>query len=81
MRQGLADVFRHMGVPPVVVLDNATGAGRRVLDEVRGAELFRRFRLHYGFEARFCNPDAGHGKGHVERRVAFVLNLNLPRIR
>ena len=71
--QGLADVFRHIGgVPPVVVFDNATGAGRRVLDEVREAELFRRLRPRYGFEARFRDPDAGHEKGHVERKVAFV---------
>ena len=82
--QGLADVFRHIGgVPPVVVFDNATGAGRRVLDEVREAELFRRLRLHYGFEARFCNPDAGHEKGHVERKVAFVRSnvfVPVPRV-
>lgn len=71
--QGLADVFRHMGgVPPVVVFDNATGAGRRALDEAREAELFRRLRLHYGFGARFRDPDAGHEKGRVERKVAFV---------
>ncbi|MGQ5426207.1 hypothetical protein ACULPM_04060 [Thermophilibacter sp. ZX-H3] len=71
--QGLADVFRHIGgVPPVVVFDNATGAGRRVLDEVREAELFRRLRPRYGFEARFRDPDAGHERGHVERKVAFV---------
>ena len=71
--QGLADVFRHMGgVPPVVVFDNATGAGRRVLDEVREAELFRGLGPRYGFEARFRDPDAGHERGHVERKVAFV---------
>lgn len=65
------------------MFDNATGAGRRVLDEVREAELFRRFRLHYGFEARFCNPDAGHEKGHVERKVAFVRSnvfVPVPRV-
>lgn len=35
-------------------------------------ELFRRFRMHYGFEVRFCNPRAGYERGNVERKVAFV---------
>lgn len=71
--QGLEDVFDHIGgVPPVMVFDNATGIGRRVADGVREAALFRSFRLHFGFDSRFCNPYAGHEKGHVERKVAFV---------
>lgn len=72
--QGLSDVFAHVGgVPPVLVFDNATGVGRRVADGVRESSLFRRFRLHHGLEARFCNPYAGHEKGHVERKVLMAI--------
>jgi hypothetical protein len=28
-------------------------------------------RAHYGFIARFCNPNAGHEKGHVENKVGY----------
>lgn len=71
--QGLADIFAHVGgVPLRIVLDNATGAGRRVGKAVTEAELFARARAHYGFEATFCNPNAGHEKGNVERKVAWV---------
>lgn len=82
--QGLMDVFLHIGgVPPVLVFDNATGVGHRVADGVRETELFRRFRLHFGFEARFCNPRSGHEKGHVERKVRFVRDnvlVPVPRV-
>lgn len=58
--QGLKDCFEHIGgVPPVIVLDNATEAGRRWRDIVVESDLFRRLRLRYGFEPRFCNPNAG----------------------
>ena len=60
------------GVPRVVVLDNATEAGRRWHDVVTESKLFRRFRLHYGFEARFCNPNSGNEKGNVENKVGFI---------
>ena len=68
--QGLKDVFEHAGgVPPTVVFDNATEVGRRMCGIIRESELFRAFRMHYGFEAVFCNPRAGHEKGNVENKV------------
>ena len=71
--QGLQDAFDMIGgVPRVVVLDNATEAGRRWHDVVTESKLFRRFRLHYGFEARFCNPSSGNEKGNVENKVGFI---------
>ena len=71
--QGLLDVFTHVGgVPVVLVFDNAAGVGRRVVEDVRETELFKRFRLHHGFEARFCNPYSGHEKGNVENKVGFT---------
>ena len=78
--QGLKDVFEAIvGVPPVLVFDNGAGVGRRVVDGVRETELFTRFRLHYGFDVRFCNPYAGHEKGNVENKVGFTRrNLFVP---
>ncbi len=68
--QGLKDVFNYIGgVPTLLVFDNATGVGRRVVDKVTETELFSRFRAHYGFQIRFCNPNAGHEKGNVENKV------------
>jgi transposase len=70
--QGLQDTFEYIGgVPPLLILDNATGVGRRVGDAIHETELFGRFRNHYRFQARFCNPYAGYEKGHVERKVGY----------
>lgn len=69
----LQAIFGHVGgVAPVVVLDNATEGGRRVGDVVTESRLFTQFRLHMGFEARYCNPHAGHEKGSVENAVGFL---------
>lgn len=78
--ESLLRIFEHIGgVPPVVVLDNATEAGRRLSGIVRESTLFLAFRQHYGFEARFCNPYAGHEKGSVENAVGFLRrNLMVP---
>lgn len=78
--QGLKAWFEHVGgVPPYIVFDNATGAGRRVGDAIHEAGLFRRFRMHYGFVAAFTNPYAGYEKGSVENKVGFSRrNLLVP---
>lgn len=71
--QGLLSIFNHAGaVPCAIIFDNASGVGRRIEDKIRESDLFRRFRLHHGFELRFCNPNAGHEKGHVENKVGFI---------
>lgn len=68
--QGLRDIFEHIGcVPTRIVFDNATGAGRRRGQSVTEADLFRRMKAHYGFEATYANPRAGNEKGNVERKV------------
>ena len=68
--QGLQDIFQYIGgVPYLLIFDNATGVGRRVMDKITETELFSRFRAHYGFQIRFCNPRAGHEKGNVENKV------------
>lgn len=71
--QGLKDCFEHIGgVPPVIVLDNATEAGRRRRDAIVESDLFRRLRLRYGFTARFRNPSAGKEKGNAEGKVGYT---------
>ena len=78
--QGLMDIFNYIGgIPTLLVFDNATGVGRRVMDKIHEVELFSRFRAHYGFQIRFCNPYAGYEKGHVENKIgATRRNLFVP---
>ena len=78
--QGLQDIFEFIGgVPPLLVFDNAAGVGRRVGDAIHESELFSRFRAHYHFRVRFCNPYSGWEKGNVERKVDFNrANLFVP---
>ena len=78
--QGLMDIFNYIGgVPRLLVFDNATGVGRRVMDKIHETELFARFRAHYGFQIRFCNPYAGYEKGNVENKVGTTRrNLFVP---
>jgi transposase len=71
--QGLKDIFTYIGgVPRIIVFDNATGVGRRVGEVIREAKLFQRFRAHYGFSVRFCNPYAGYEKGNVENKIGYT---------
>ena len=78
--QGLQDIFESIGgVPTRLIFDNATGVGRRIGDQVRLTELFKRFKVHHGFELSFCNPASGHEKGNVERKVGYIRsNLFVP---
>jgi transposase len=78
--QGLEDIFEFVGgVSKVLVFDNATGVGHRVHDEVMETEMFRRFRAHYRFHVRYCNPESGWEKGNVENKVGTVRrNLFVP---
>ena len=72
--QGMKNIFMYMGkVPTRIVFDNLSTAvahmGRghdRVL-----TDGFKRFLLHYGFEAVFCNGNAGWEKGNVENKVGY----------
>jgi len=71
--QGLQDIFQEIGgVPNLIVFDNATGVGRRIGTVVKETEMFQRFRAHYGFSVRFCNPYSGHEKGNVENKVGYT---------
>ena len=64
--ESMKAIFEHIGgVPTEIWFDNTStivtkiirGGGREV------TERFLRFQEHYGFIAKFCNPDAGNEKG------------------
>ncbi len=78
--QGLQDIFIYIGgVPRLIIFDNATGVGRRIGEVIQETKLFQRFRAHYGFSVRFCNPQSGHEKGNVENKVGYTRrNLFVP---
>ena len=71
---GLVEVFERIGgVPSVIVMDNATGAGRRnARGEVTPAAVFDAFLARHRIDARFCNPYSGWGKGAVGNAVGFL---------
>lgn len=71
--QGLQDIFTYIGgVPRLIIFDNATGVGHRMGEVIKETKLFKRFRAHYGFSVRFCNPNSGHEKGNVENKVGYT---------
>lgn len=79
--EGLVTVFERIGgVPPVLVMDNATGAGHCGSDgSVTLTDVFAAFVAHHRIEVRFCNPYPGHEKGSVENAVGFLRrNLMVP---
>lgn len=80
--EGLKRIFAHIGGVPVRVrADNMTTAVAQVLEGTERvlSEGFRRFMLHYRFEAEFCNPAAGNEKGSVENKVGYTRrNLLVP---
>lgn len=78
--QALKQIFEYIGgIPRRIAFDNATGVGRRTCEAVRTTELFGRFAAHYDFSYSFCNPNAGHEKGNVEKKVGFIRkNLFVP---
>lgn len=70
---GLAEVFSRWGrAPRVMVLDNATEAGRRPRGTIVQSRLSSQFRGHYRLEARFRDPYSGNEKGPVENAVGFL---------
>lgn len=80
---GLREVFEWIGrAPSVLVLDNATEAGRMVRGEVTESRLFSQFRMRYRCASRYCNPYSGNEKGSVENAVGFLRrNLLVPEPR
>lgn len=80
MCAALSEILGWIGrAPSVLVLDNATEAGRRVRGEVSESHLFSLFRAHHRVASRYCNPYSGNEKGSVENAVGFLRrNLLVP---
>lgn len=73
--EGLRNIFEHIGkVPACIWFDNDTTIVKKILAHGKRevTEGFLRFRMHYGFETNFCNPDSGNEKGHVENKVGYT---------
>ena len=70
----LQSMFEEIGgVPQAIVFDNLSPAVKSIDGYDRQlTDLFSRFKWHYRFEARFCNPASPHEKGNVERKVSYV---------
>jgi hypothetical protein len=72
---GLVRIFNHIGGACTLArLDNMSTA---VVEILKGGERvlcdgFIRFKLHYRFNAVFCNPAKGNEKGNVENKVGYV---------
>ena len=66
---GLQRIFEHIGgVPSRLKFDNLSTAVAQVLEGPKQVltDGFRRFMLHYRFQADFCNPASGNENGNVE---------------
>ena len=61
------------GVFSCLRYDNLSSAVKRILrgHQREQNERFITFRSHWGFQAQFCNPAAGHEKGGVEGEVGY----------
>jgi transposase len=73
--EGHRQAFEHWGgVPKRVVYDNLTTAGQQVLAGHGRVEqeAFVCLRMHYLYEAVFCNVASGHEKGSVESLVGTI---------
>lgn len=72
--EGLTAIFEYIGgVPQRIWFDNTRTIVTKVLKD-GGRNLtddFLRFMEHYRFESAFCNVEAGHEKGNVERKVGY----------
>lgn len=78
---GLRRIFEWIGrAPALLVLDNATEAGRMVRGRVTESALFSQFRAHYRCASRYRNPYSGNEKGSVGNAVGFLRrNLLVPQ--
>lgn len=71
---GMQRIFEHIGGVPIRIrADNMTTAVAQVLEGTERilSDGFARFKLHYRFQADFCNPASGNEKGNVENKVGY----------
>ncbi|MGI6488121.1 MAG: IS21 family transposase [Syntrophothermaceae bacterium] len=60
------------GVPGDIIYDNLKTAVKEGWGKAaREQEKFTKFRAHYVYDSRFCNPGEGHEKGLIEDLVGY----------
>ncbi len=73
------------GVPKDLIYDNLKTAVKEGWGKTaREQDKFARFRAHYVYDSRFCNPGEGHEKGLVEDLVGYSRRnflVPLPRVK
>ena len=72
LRESIRRVRAHRVRTPVLVLDDATEAGRWLTGMVLEGSPFSAFRQHHGFAVRLSNPYSGHERGSVRKAVGFL---------
>jgi len=73
--EGLMRVFERIGGAPQRVLADNMGTAVAKVPKGAGRGLaggFTRFMLHCRFEAEFCSPASGNGKGSVENKAGYM---------
>lgn len=78
---GLRRIFGRIGrAPSLLVLDDATEAGRMMRGKVTESTLLSQLRAHYRCAGRYCDPCSGNERGSVGNAVGFLgRNLLVPR--
>jgi transposase len=72
---GLVRIFNHIGGAPALArFDNMSTAVVEITKDNERVlcDGFIRFKLHYRFDAVFCNPAKGNEKGNVENKVGYL---------
>ena len=76
MLQGVKSIFEHIGgVPYEVTFDNDTSIvhiSNNVKRTKTFNDLFLRFKNHYGFRTRLCNPKSPNEKANVEVGIKTI---------
>lgn len=75
---GLRELFDLAGgVPKKIWFDNLSAAVAKIANhqDRKLTVAFQRFKLHYAFQAQFCNP----AKGNVENKVGTTRSNWVPR--
>jgi transposase len=73
--QGLKNIFEYIGgVPVSITFDNPSTIVIKIKEHGNRelTSIFTNFKLHYGFNSNFCNPNSGHEKGSVENKVGYL---------
>ncbi|MDO9529950.1 MAG: hypothetical protein Q7J27_12460 [Syntrophales bacterium] len=72
---GLVSMFYEIGgVPPYILFDNLTPVVKKIVSRTERelTDMFLDFARKHRFEYRFCNPQSGWEKGHVEGSIGYV---------